>query len=79
MTMRVGESQDSQKAAQEAWRIKVLKMSFQDFSLGFPFLRTKTNPQIPIRKKIIDSLLRYHEISSKNHLNKSKINFLSIN
>ena len=61
---------------QEAWRIKVLKMSFQDFWFWFLFLWTKTNLKIQIRKKFIDSLLRYQEISSKNPLSKTKIKFL---
>ena len=60
------------RKTQEAWRIKVLKMSFQDFWFWFLFLWTKTDLKIQIRKKFIDSLLRYQEISSKKTLNKTK-------
>ena len=43
-------SQAINSLSQEAWRLKVLKMSSHDFWLRFLFLRTKTNLQIQIRK-----------------------------
>ena len=56
--------------AHEAWRMKILQMSFQDLWPVFIFFLTKTNTYIPILKSFYGGFGRYQENSSKNQLNK---------